>query len=295
MVHFVVGDDALGFVVVFTAGIEVAVELGKIAAADFDAQLVSGRDVDAGLHGLERDFVDFAFFHPHRRLGIAFAIAGTLDILFDVVGRAVGQYFDELHSKVRVFGVTRHIKHNVDGAADLDSFLERTCAVNEDIVARFETALIDRAGLVLRAQTAKASPVGGNRVHRIVDKSVGAVFGLRRGEKGSISVNGIGVSSAGQVIRHGLGALGRPGVRRLPLVAAHGVIADLRSFGENPVVLAFEEVVKPSVTKRVVVEACVAHVAFADNGVLGSAFVTAMGNRRDDRVLLGGCRGAGRA
>src|SRR5580700_1984902 len=148
---FVVGHDAMGFIEVVAAGVEVAVELREIAAADLEAQLVPGREVDAGLHGLERDFVDFAFFHPDWWLGIAFAIAGTLNILFDIVGRAVGQHLDELHGKVRVLGVARYIKRNVDGATELDALLEWSRAVNEDIVAHFETALIERAGLVLRA------------------------------------------------------------------------------------------------------------------------------------------------
>src|SRR5580698_9494327 len=254
MMDFVVGLDAMGFIEVVAASVEVAVELGEIAAADFEAQLVSGRKVDAGLHGLERDFVDFAFFHPHGRLGIPFAIAGTLNIFFDVVRRAVGQHLDELHGKVRVLGVARYIKRNVDGAADLNTILKRTCAVNEDIVAHFETALIKRAGFVLGAQTAEASSVGGNGVHGIVNKFVGAIFGLRRGKQRSISVKRIGVSSASQVIRHGLCTLGRPGVRRLPLVAAHRVVVNFGILGENPVVVALEEVVKPSVGEGVVVE-----------------------------------------
>jgi hypothetical protein len=37
-----VRDNALGFVVVIAAGVEVAAELRKVAAADFEAQLVSG-------------------------------------------------------------------------------------------------------------------------------------------------------------------------------------------------------------------------------------------------------------
>ena len=56
----------------------------------------------------------------------------------------------ELHGKVGVFGVARHVERDVDGAADLQAFLERAGAVDEDVVARFQGALVDGAGLISR-------------------------------------------------------------------------------------------------------------------------------------------------
>ena len=79
---------------VVAAGVEVAVEARKVAAADFDAQLVSGREVVAGFHGLKRDFVDLVLLHPHGRLVIALAVADALDVFVDVIRGAVGQHFD---------------------------------------------------------------------------------------------------------------------------------------------------------------------------------------------------------
>ena len=108
--------------------------------------------------GWNVDFVDLVFFHPHGRLVIALAVAHTLDIFVDVVSGAVGQHFDEFHGKVGIFRVARHVKRDVDGTADLYAFLERAGAVDEDVVARFHTALIEGAGLVDRAPMQQKPP-----------------------------------------------------------------------------------------------------------------------------------------
>src|SRR5580658_7070697 len=178
---FIVGDYALGLVVVRASGVEVAVEAGKIAAADLYPQLVSRGEVVAGLHGLERDFVNLAFVHPHGRLVISFAVADTLDIFFDIVGGAVGQHFDELHGDGGVLKVARYVQGDIDGATNLDAFLEGAGAVNQDVVARFQAALVERAGLELGANAAEASAMRGNGIHGVVYELVRAVFRLGRG------------------------------------------------------------------------------------------------------------------
>src|SRR5580704_18149926 len=67
MMHRVVRDHALFFVVIVAAGVEVAVETRKIAAGNFDAKLMSSLEVVAGIQRLQRDFVGFARFHPNGR------------------------------------------------------------------------------------------------------------------------------------------------------------------------------------------------------------------------------------
>ena len=88
----------------FAAGVQVAVEAGKVAAADLDAKLVSRREVVAGLRRLERNFVDFAFFHPFR-LRVSFAIADALNIFVNVISRTVRQHFNQFYSKVCIFRI----------------------------------------------------------------------------------------------------------------------------------------------------------------------------------------------
>ena len=63
------------FVEVVAAGVEVAIEAGEVAAADFDAKLFARSEVVAGLHGLEGDLVDLVLFHEDGRLVVAFAVA----------------------------------------------------------------------------------------------------------------------------------------------------------------------------------------------------------------------------
>ena len=72
----------------------------------------------------------------------------------------------------------------------------------------------------------------------------------------------------------------------LPLVRAHGEVGDLGLLLEDAVVFALEEVIEPGVGEGVVVEAGVAHAAFADDGVLGCALVAAVEGGGDDGVLL---------
>ncbi len=101
------------------------------------------------------------------------------------------------------------------------------------------------------------------------------------------------MAAAGQVIRHRLSAFRRPGVGRLPLIASHGVIANLRGLGQRTVVLAFQKVIKPSIGDGVIIEARVAQVAIAYHSVFRGALVAAMRHGRDDGVLLVGDGGTG--
>ena len=65
MVDGVVGYNTLGFVVVITSGIHVAVKAWEVGATHLDADAVSFFKVVGGTHGGQLDFIDLAFLHPY--------------------------------------------------------------------------------------------------------------------------------------------------------------------------------------------------------------------------------------
>jgi hypothetical protein len=110
----------------------------------------------------------------------------------------------------------------------------------------------------------------------------------RLSEQPAVAVEAVGLAAACQSQRHRSRARRRPGFRCLPFVAAHRVVAHPRRLLEDIVVFALKEVVEPSIRKRVVVQARVAHVALVDDGVRRRGPEGAVQGRRDDRVLLRG-------
>ncbi len=64
MMNHIMSDDALRFIVVISAGVQIAVESGKVAAGDFNANPVSGSEIITGRHRLEFYFVDFVRCFP---------------------------------------------------------------------------------------------------------------------------------------------------------------------------------------------------------------------------------------
>ena len=68
-------------------------------------------------------------------------------------------------------------------------------------------------------------------------------------------------------IRERFRAFRRPGIGRLPLVTAHGVIPDFGCLCQQTVVFALEKVVEPSIRKGVVIKSCVAQVSLPDDRV----------------------------
>ena len=89
---------------VFT-GVQIAIEAWEVAATDFNAKLVAGREVVAALHRLQRDLVNFSFFHPYGWLVIAIAIAHALDVVDEVVSRTIRKHIDELDREVRILSI----------------------------------------------------------------------------------------------------------------------------------------------------------------------------------------------
>src|ERR1700690_57840 len=96
----VVGDYALRLAHVIAAGVEVAVEAGKVTAADFNAQFVTRGEINAGLHRLKRNLVNLVLLHKHGRFVISLAIADTLDVFIDVISGSIGQRIDKSYSEV---------------------------------------------------------------------------------------------------------------------------------------------------------------------------------------------------
>src|SRR6185437_15933948 len=80
MMYLIVRDNALRFVVIVAAGIQVAIKARKIAARHFNPQRMAGGEVVAGLHRLKFYFVDLAWFHPGQRLVVSIAITHALDV-----------------------------------------------------------------------------------------------------------------------------------------------------------------------------------------------------------------------
>ena len=83
------------------AGIEVAVEAGKIAARDFETQSVAFFEDVAGGPEVDREFVDFAG-RDERRMFLRFSMAGADDAFGEVLREAVGPDVDEFRSEVGV-------------------------------------------------------------------------------------------------------------------------------------------------------------------------------------------------
>ena len=135
--------------------------------------------------------------------------------------------------------------------------------------------------------------MGGHGIHGIVDEAVGGVFRLRSGDESAVAIERVGAAGAGEIKGDWLGFFGRPGVGGLPLVEAHGVVLHLGCLVEQGAGLVFEIAIEPGEGEGVVVEARVAEVALADDGVFRGALVSAMTGGRDDGVLLIGDGGAG--
>src|SRR6266567_4024135 len=85
-----VRHHALNLIVVIAAGIHISVEAREITPRDFNANVVAGVKVVAGIHWLQYNFVYFALLHPGERLVVAVAIAQSLNGFVQVVRRAVG-------------------------------------------------------------------------------------------------------------------------------------------------------------------------------------------------------------
>ena len=171
--------DTRRLVVVVAAGVQVAVEPREVAARHLDAQPVPRLEVVARRERLQRDLVDLARLHPHRRLLVALAPPHALDRLVEVVGAPVGVDVDHLDGEVGVLRVGRHVERRRDRAAELGARLERLRRVDEDVGPDFHLALIEGARRDRGARAAHVAAVRRDGLHRVVGERVGRVGGGR--------------------------------------------------------------------------------------------------------------------
>src|SRR5215475_11910131 len=124
MMHRVMSEDTFHFIVIISAGIQVTVESGEIAARHFNSQPVPRLEVVARRQWLQRNLVDFAGFHPGERLVISIPVAHALNRLIQVIGGSVRVNVDDLHREVRILRVRGYIQHGGDWSAYFSSLCE---------------------------------------------------------------------------------------------------------------------------------------------------------------------------
>src|SRR5208283_108997 len=117
-------------------------------------------------------------------------------------------------------------------------------------------------------------------------EAVGVVCFGGCGVESAITEQAVRFAGAGQEKGLWLCALRRPGGGALPFVQTHGEVTHLWILGQDVVLLTFEEVIEPAVGEGIVIEAGIAHAAFADDRVFSGAFVGTMECRGDNGVLL---------
>ena len=115
-------------------------------------------EIVACRQGANRDLVDLPSFHKDLFV-IAFPIADPLDGFIQIIGLSVRIDVHQLDGKVRVFGIRRHIKRDLDRPAYFQAFIQRIGGINENIVAGSYLPLVKISRFVLAAQAAKPAPV----------------------------------------------------------------------------------------------------------------------------------------
>src|SRR5687768_13172989 len=81
MMDDVVGDDALRFVIVTTAGVQVAIEPREVAARNLNPNTMSHVEVVACGHRLKSELENLARLDPGRRMIVAVSISHPLNSL----------------------------------------------------------------------------------------------------------------------------------------------------------------------------------------------------------------------
>ncbi len=105
MVHRVLGDDALRFVIVISARVQITIEAREVAAGNFDPDPVPRGEIIAGRHRLEFHFVNLVRLHPDKRFIVPFAITHPLDGFVQIKRPSLLVDVDQFHGKIRVAGV----------------------------------------------------------------------------------------------------------------------------------------------------------------------------------------------
>src|SRR2546422_3294163 len=77
-------------------------------------------------------------------------------------------------------------------------------------------------------------------------------------------------------------------IGRLPPIDSHGVVGDLRQRVKSRALVAFQKPVEEAIYDLLIIEPCIAHAPFTDDGVVRCPRVRAVRDRRDDCPLLVG-------
>src|SRR5438477_9011699 len=109
----------------------------------------------------------------------------------------------------------------------------------------FRLTLIESAALHCVPRAANVATIRGHRMHRIVIELIRIIGCWGCAAKRAVAVERVGFTTTSQEIGHWLRAAGRPGIRRLPLVYSHRVVAHLRHLLKNLVIFSFEKVIEP--------------------------------------------------
>jgi len=104
MVHGVVCHYWLRLVEIVTARVQIAVVARKVAGGDLQPDPMPFLEGVGGDHGREGQLVDFPGFHEHLPIE-PLAVAGTQNVVVQVVGGSLGIHVDEFQGEVSVLGV----------------------------------------------------------------------------------------------------------------------------------------------------------------------------------------------
>ena len=114
--HDVVRDDALCFVVVLAAGIQVPIKTREIAARHLNTNSMTGLEIVARGHRLQRYLINPSSFQPREWLFISVPVPQSLDRLVKVVGPPVRIDVDQFHREIRVLRIRRNIQRDLNRA-----------------------------------------------------------------------------------------------------------------------------------------------------------------------------------
>ena len=142
MVHHIVRDDGLRFIVVVAARVQVAIKAREIAARDFDTKTMPRCEIIAGIQGLQRHLVHLPVLHHHWCFIVSLTIAHALNRFVEIVCATVRIHIDNLDGEVGVFRIGRYVQGRRNRSTQLRPFFERFRRVHENVRTRFHLALV---------------------------------------------------------------------------------------------------------------------------------------------------------
>src|SRR5205807_5391050 len=210
--------------------------------------------VIARRHRLQRYLVHLAWLEPHQRLIVTVPIPQALDRFIQIVGAPVRIYIDDFHREVRVLCVRRDVKRDFNWPTYFNPFLQGLGRVNQNVRSGFHLALIESAALHGVPGAANITTVRGRRIQRIIVELIRVIGCWSGAAERTVAIERVSLTTTSQEKAYWLRAARRPGIRRLPLVDTHRVVAHLRYLLKNLVVLTFEKVIEPGIGQLVIIQ-----------------------------------------